>query len=89
MDNNTHFTGKELRDVRKSAKFTQEQLALHLGISLETIVTLENNHDQTIDPLSSKLVRNWWYVCSGELDRLTQIALITFLANKLSKIFRS
>lgn len=52
-----------LRDLRKEAGFTQDELAPRIGISRETISAVENAKPETIDSLSIEMIRKWWSVC--------------------------
>jgi DNA-binding XRE family transcriptional regulator len=89
MDNNTQFSGDELKKFRIAANLTQQELALRLGISRETVVAIENNHEKAIKPLSLKLVRNWWFLCQGNLDQSTIKSFKATLKDQLLKIFSS
>ena len=48
----SHFSGKELKKLRKEAGFTQKLLAGKIGISRETVVAIENEHPKTIGSLN-------------------------------------
>ena len=68
--------GKELKELRVEAKFTQLQLANKLGISRETISAIENEHVGTIESLSLEIIKNWWAICRKEIPQATQQSFI-------------
>lgn len=77
--------GKQLRDLRKDAGFTQEELAEKLDISRETVVAIENNHKQTIEALALKKVVEWRIACESKAGSMT-IAKFTSHLKKVLKL---
>jgi len=69
-----HFSGKELRSLRKEAGFTQKALAEKIGISRETVVAIENEHPKTIDSLSLEVVNAWWLACRKSVSESSQLS---------------
>ena len=68
------FSGKELKNLRKEAGFTQKVLAQKIGISRETVVAIENEHPKTIDALSLEVVNAWWAVCRKSVSESSQLS---------------
>lgn len=69
-----HFSGKELKSLRKEAGFTQKALASEIGISRETVVAIENEHPKTIDSLSLEVVNSWWLTCRQSVSESSQLS---------------
>jgi len=70
----THFSGKELRSLRKEAGFTQKDLATKIGISRETVIAIENEHAKTIASLSLDVVNAWWNLCRESVSESSQLS---------------
>ena len=69
-----HFSGKELKNLRKEAGFTQKELAQKIGISRETVVAIENEHPNTIDSLSLEVVNAWWVTCRKSVSESSRLS---------------
>ncbi|AZQ82707.1 helix-turn-helix domain-containing protein [Colwellia sp. Arc7-635] len=69
-----HFSGIELKNLRKEAGFTQKDLANKIGISRETVVAIENEHPKTINSLSLEVVNTWWGICRASVSEASQLA---------------
>jgi len=59
----SHFSGKQLKQLRTEAGFTQKQLSELIGVSRETVVAIENEYPGSINKLGLELVNTWWSVC--------------------------
>jgi len=70
----THFSGRELKNLRKEAGFTQKVLASKIGISRETVIAIENEHPKTIDSLSLEVVNSWWVACRKSVSESSQLS---------------
>ena len=70
----THFSGRELKNLRKEAGFTQKVLASKIGISRETVIAIENEHPKTIDSLSLEVVNAWWIACRKSVSESSQLS---------------
>ena len=75
--------GKQLRDLRKDAGYTQEEIAEKLSISRETVVAIENNHKQTIESLSFKKIVEWRAACESKADSISLSKFAQHLKSKL------
>ena len=62
------FSGKHLKTMRLQAGFTQKQLAKRLGISRETLSSIENEQPNAIHALKVELVTRWWHTCRVSLS---------------------
>jgi DNA-binding XRE family transcriptional regulator len=72
MASRNKFSGKALRESRKEAELTQEELALRSGLSRETVSALEN--DAYTGSVKISVVRVWENVCEEEKIRLGKIS---------------
>lgn len=70
----SHFSGKELKRLRKEAGFTQKLLAGKIGISRETVVAIENEHPKTIESLNIEVVNAWWQSCRHLVSEPSQLS---------------
>jgi DNA-binding XRE family transcriptional regulator len=70
----SHFSGKELKKLRKEAGFTQKLLAGKVGISRETVVAIENEHPKTIESLNIEVVNAWWQACRHLVSEPSQLS---------------
>jgi DNA-binding XRE family transcriptional regulator len=52
-----------LKMMRKESGLTQNDLALRLGVSRETVSAIENEKPETISVLSIDLIEKWWRIC--------------------------
>ena len=63
---------KTLRALRREAGYKQNELALRLGISRETVSAIENSKEETIKNLPDEVVRKWWSVCRSTAHEETR-----------------
>lgn len=52
-----------LKELRKDACFTQEQIAQRLNISREKVSYIENAKITTLGALEMEIVKHWWLIC--------------------------
>jgi len=74
FENMAHFSGKELKSLRKEAGFTQKDLAQKIGISRETVIAIEREHPKTIESLSLEVVNAWWLSCRKSVSESSQLS---------------
>lgn len=72
MSRRTKISGPLLRELRKEAELTQEQLALRVGISRETVSAIENDKRETIEAIGAEVVSKWHMVCAQRASAATQ-----------------
>ncbi|MFT6992855.1 MAG: DNA-binding XRE family transcriptional regulator [Paraglaciecola sp.] len=72
MDLKNSALPKILRDLRKEAGFTQEELAPRVGLGRETISAVENGKQETISNLSAETINKWWSVCRSKAKEETR-----------------
>lgn len=65
-----------LRNLRKEAGFTQEELAQRLSLSRETVCAIENNKAETMRTLQIEVVNKWWSVCRSKAKAETRANFI-------------
>ena len=70
---------KLLRQMRKDAGLTQQEMAARLLISRETIVAIENCHLSTIESIESDLQEKWWDICRPRATPTTYEAFKSFV----------
>lgn len=73
MNRREMFDPVELREMRKEAGLTQQEMADKLGISRETVLAIENadykdRHKVSLDSIGLKTFRNWWNVCRSRIS---------------------
>jgi HTH-type transcriptional regulator/antitoxin HipB len=61
-----------LKDLRKEADYTQDELSPRIGISRETISAIENGKRETIENLSVEVINKWWSVCRSKARENTR-----------------
>lgn len=66
------FSGTQLRSLRKEAGYTQEELALRIGLSRETVSAIENEKPETINSIGVEVINNWWSVCRQKASEQTR-----------------
>lgn len=52
-----------LKDLRKDSGYTQDALAMRLGISREKVSYIENSKISTLGALEIEIVKKWWFLC--------------------------
>lgn len=70
------FSGEELQKIRKAARISQEDLALHLNVTRETISHIETNKPGAIKALGVEKVRDWWFFCRGKIPETQKLKFI-------------
>ena len=70
---------KLLRQMRKDAGLTQQEIAERLFISRETVVAIENCHQNTIETIESDLQEKWWDICRPRATPTTYEAFRNFV----------
>ncbi|MCC2603786.1 helix-turn-helix transcriptional regulator [Planctobacterium marinum] len=73
-----------LRELRKDAGLTQQQLAGRLSISRETLVGIENCYLQQIESLTSDIEDRWWEICRTTAKPQTKEKWHTHILRKLN-----
>lgn len=63
MSRNTKISGALLRTLRKEAGYSQETLAMRIGISRETVSAIENEKPGTIDTIGAEVISRWHMAC--------------------------
>ncbi|WP_338294474.1 helix-turn-helix transcriptional regulator [Planctobacterium marinum] len=81
MRNN--FDGEVLRDMRKEAGFTQQDLARRVGISRETVIAIEKNKRGTIDTIELDVLKNWQKLCRNYVSKPTREKVINYIKSYL------
>ena len=67
------YKAKILRECRKSAGFTQVELANKLSVGISTVQAIENRYAETIGSLEEELLESWWLVCQPRVSYETQL----------------
>jgi DNA-binding XRE family transcriptional regulator len=76
MANRKKFSGEVLKNLRKQAGYTQDQLAEQVGLSRETVSAIETERPETINALTVKIISRWNDCCNqriAETDRTTTL----------------
>ncbi|WP_025821370.1 helix-turn-helix transcriptional regulator [Shewanella marina] len=60
------YSGAELREIRKKADYTQQELATRLGISRETLIKIETDSPSAV--IKMEIVNRWWQICRPKLS---------------------
>jgi HTH-type transcriptional regulator/antitoxin HipB len=68
----SHFSGKQLKQLRTEAGYTQKELGAQVGLSRETIVAIENEYPGSIDKLGLEVVNAWWAACRQDVSADTK-----------------
>ena len=63
-----YVDGQQLHKLRVEVGLTQEQIARQLGITRETVISIEKNHPGTIDKLPFSTVEAWGRICRHQLQ---------------------
>jgi HTH-type transcriptional regulator/antitoxin HipB len=88
MSPNKKFSGAQLKALRKEARYTQEELALRVGISRETVSAIENEKPETINNIGVEIISKWWSVCRQKVSQQTResffSAVMDYFGFKLS-----
>jgi transcriptional regulator with XRE-family HTH domain len=77
------FDGAELKQLRKRAKITQEELADMIGLTRETVSAIENNRPSAIKGLTWNTVSAWQEICCDKADELTRNTFKQYLIRLL------
>jgi transcriptional regulator with XRE-family HTH domain len=80
---NTPFDGEKLRQLRRSAGLTQEQLAHELCLTRETIGHIENNKPSALRGLTVDLLTKWAVVCHEHVDASQKYVFISYFTDYL------
>jgi HTH-type transcriptional regulator / antitoxin HipB len=68
MTRKTKFNGKILKQKRRDAGYTQEELAVIIGISRETLSAIENEHIEALNALKIQVIAKWNDACNNKSD---------------------
>lgn len=72
MSRKKKFSGAQLKALRKEAGYTQEELALRVGISRETVSAIENEKPETINNIGVEVISKWWSTCRQKASQQTR-----------------
>lgn len=72
MSHKKKFSGAQLKALRKEAGYTQEELALRVGISRETVSAIENEKPETINNIGVEVISKWWSICRQKASQQTR-----------------
>lgn len=63
MARNTKIDATLLKNMRKEANYTQQELATRIGISRETVSAIENAKIETLNNISAEVISAWHIAC--------------------------
>ena len=72
MSRRTKISGPLLRELRKEAELTQEQLASRIGISRETVSAIETDKRESIEAIGAEVISRWHIICAQRASAATQ-----------------
>ncbi|MCC2616694.1 helix-turn-helix domain-containing protein [Aestuariibacter halophilus] len=72
MARRKNFSGAQLRALRKESGYTQEELAVRIGISRETVSAIENEKPETMNSIGVEVISKWWSVCRQKASEQTR-----------------
>lgn len=72
MSRKKKFSGTQLKALRKEAGYTQEELALRVGISRETVSAIENEKPETMNNIGVEIISKWWSICRQKASQQTR-----------------
>lgn len=72
MSRRTKISGLLLRELRKEADLTQQDLAARIGISRETVSAIENDKRETIEALGAEVISKWHMICAQRASAATR-----------------
>lgn len=72
MSRKKKFSGAQLKLLRKEAGYTQEELAIRIGISRETVSAIENEKPETMNSIGVEVISKWWSVCRQKASQQTR-----------------
>jgi DNA-binding XRE family transcriptional regulator len=72
MSRRTKISGLLLRELRKEADLTQQDLATRIGISRETVSAIENDKRETIEALGAEVISKWHMICAQRASEATR-----------------
>ena len=81
MSRDKIFSGTQLKALRKEAGYTQEELALRVGISRETVSAIENDKPETINNIGVEVISKWWEVCRQKASLQTRESFCSSIMN--------
>ncbi len=64
-----HVDGKVLRELRKDTGLTQAQFGARIGLSRETVSSIENNHPGAINSITVQTLTRWRQECENKASR--------------------
>jgi DNA-binding XRE family transcriptional regulator len=71
MSRRTKISGPLLRELRKEAQLTQNELAVRIGISRETVSAIENDKRETIEAIGAEVISKWHMICAQSASSAT------------------
>ena len=83
MGRRQKFDGARLKQLRKKTPFTQETLALRIGISRETVSAIENNKTETINNIGIETIVKWKVLCESFIDDSEKKSFRDYVLNYL------
>jgi HTH-type transcriptional regulator/antitoxin HipB len=72
MSRRIKISGLLLRELRKEAELTQQDLARRIGISRETISAIENDKRETIEAIGAEVISKWHIICAQRASPATR-----------------
>lgn len=72
MSRRTKISGLLLRELRKEADLTQQDLATRIGISRETVSAIENDKRETIEAIGAEVISKWHIICAQRASAATR-----------------
>ncbi|MGJ8682680.1 helix-turn-helix domain-containing protein [Paraglaciecola sp.] len=72
MSRRKMFSGEQLKALRKESGYTQEELALRVGISRETVSAIENEKPETMNSIGVEVISKWWSICRQKASEQTR-----------------
>lgn len=79
------YSGNTLKNMRKEAGYTQQQLADRIGISRETVVAIENSSPSKVGNIKMIVISRWWKVCKSKTTESTR----TSFKSTINKFFNN
>ncbi len=83
--NKTHIEkARLLKKLRQESGLTQQDLAVRLDVSRETVSAIENCHHSAMTSLSDDLREKWWKICASSASTETKVSFVDLV----TRIFR-